>query len=162
MPTGMLCFCLILRPPSRILSQLSGATPTSSHKSLRQFIGSGVKEGEKPKYFLVFGLKVLLMAKSMALPCFFSHSAYTSFMSTTCSSYNGAGQLKRNRLWPCRAATSAAARALIPALPMLSTVTSVLFLSPHSLTYFSLNHLSKAGTKCTHWRIFRLFLALAP
>src|SRR5262245_55369275 len=45
---------------------------------------------------------------------------------------------------------------------MLSTVTSVLFLSPHSLTYFSLNHLSKAGTKCTHWRIFRLFLALAP
>src|SRR4029077_14696696 len=39
---------------------------------------------------------------------------------------------------------------------------SVLFFSPHSLMYFSLNHLSYAGTKCTHWRIFKLFLAIAP
>src|SRR5215471_16773494 len=46
-------------------------------------------------------------------------------------------------------------------MPMLSTVTSVLFLSPHSLTYFSLNHLSKAGTKCTHWIILRVFLPAA-
>ena len=71
----MLCFCLILRPPSRILSQLSGMTPTSSHRSLRQFIGSGVNDGEKPKYFFVFGLYVLLIARSMGLPYFFSHSA---------------------------------------------------------------------------------------
>src|SRR4029077_5705672 len=43
--------------------------------------------------------------------------------------------------------------------PMLSTVTAVLFFSPHSLMYFSLNHLSKAGTKCTHWMILRVFFA---
>src|SRR2546428_5966656 len=83
-------------------------------------------------------------------------------MSTVCSSKLGGGQLKRKRSWPFWAETSAAARALSPARPMLSTVTSVSFFWPHSLTYVSLNHLSKAGTKCTHWRIFRLFLALAP
>src|SRR5215467_1715999 len=83
-------------------------------------------------------------------------------MSTTCSSYAGGGQLNRNRSWPFWADTSAAARALSPATPMLSTVTSMLFFSPHSLMYFSLNHLSKAGTKCTHWMILRVFFALAP
>src|ERR1700756_1662066 len=44
---------------------------------------------------------------------------------------------------------------------MLSTVTAVLFFSPHSLMYLSLNHLSKAGTKCTHWMILRVFFAAA-
>ena len=35
MPTGMLCFCLILPPPTRMSSQVSGTMPTSSHRSLR-------------------------------------------------------------------------------------------------------------------------------
>ena len=43
--------------------------------SIVKEIGSGVNEGEKPKYFLVFGLYVLLIARSMGLPYFFSHSA---------------------------------------------------------------------------------------
>jgi len=63
-------------------------------------------------------------------------------MSTVCSSNDGGGQLKRSRSWPFWAETSAVARGLIPAMPMLSTVTSVSFFSPHSLTSFLLNHSS--------------------
>src|SRR5215468_9042289 len=37
----------------------------------------------------------------------------------------------------------------------------MLFFCPHSLTYFSLNHLSYAGTKCAHWIIFKVFFAEA-
>jgi hypothetical protein len=43
---------------------------------------------------------------------------------------------------PLPADTSALARALIWASPMLSTITSVSFFAPHSLTYFLLNHSS--------------------
>src|SRR6266513_2650383 len=80
-------------------------------------------------------------------------------MSTVCSSTVGGGQLNRNRSWPFWAEISAEARALRPAMPMLSTVTSVSFLSPHSLAYFLLNHSSYAGTKWTHWRIRSFFRA---
>ena len=65
-----------------------------------------------------------------------------SFIGTTCCSKAGGGQLNWRMSWPFPAATSALARALICASPMLSTITSVSFFAPHSLTYFLLNHSS--------------------
>src|SRR5215510_1537062 len=56
--------------------------------------------------------------------------------------------------------TSAPARALIAVTAIVSTVTSVSFFSPHSLTYLSMNHLSKAGTKWLHRQILRVLEAL--
>src|SRR5215831_14987364 len=40
---------------------------------------------------------------------------------------------------------------------MFSTMTLVLFFSPHSLTNVSLNQVSYPGTKCFHCRIFSVF-----
>ena len=69
--------------------------------------------------------------------------------------------MKRKRSCPFCAEISAEARGLIPAMPMLSTVTSVSFFLPHSTAYFLLNHSSYAGTKWTHWRIRSFFAAWA-
>src|SRR3970282_1253226 len=77
----------------------------------------------------------------------------------SCSSNDGGGQLNMNRSCPFWAETSAAPRALIPARPMLSTITSVSFFCPHSTAYFLLNHSSYAGTKWTQLRIFSVFFA---
>jgi len=46
------------------------------------------------------------------------------------------------RSWPFLADTSAAAVGLMAGMPTLSTITSVSFFSPHSFTYWPLNHLS--------------------
>src|SRR5436309_1893068 len=63
------------------------------------------------------------------------------------------------RSWPFFAETSAAAVGLMAGMPMLSTVTSVSFFSPHSLMYWPLNHLSYPGTKWFHWTMRSVFLA---
>src|SRR5215475_12998728 len=44
---------------------------------------------------------------------------------------------------------------------MLSTITSVSLFLPHSFVYSLLNHLSYAGTKWLHCRIFSALAALA-
>ena len=64
-----------------------------------------------------------------------------------------------NRSWPFCADTSAAARELIAGMPTWSTITSVSFFSPHCLVYVLSNHLSYAGTKWLHWRIFKVRVA---
>src|SRR5262249_16038020 len=74
-PTGMPVLSLIFFPPTRMSSQVSGFIPISLQRSDRELIGSGTHLSEKAKYFLVFGLYVLLMARSIGLPCFFSHSS---------------------------------------------------------------------------------------
>src|SRR5512146_2297681 len=40
---------------------------------------------------------------------------------------------------------------------MWSTITRVLFFSPHFFVYSLLNHLSYPGTKWLHWMILRVF-----
>jgi hypothetical protein len=82
------------------------------------------------------------MQRSIGLPSFFSSSWYTSFIGTTCCSKAGGGQLNWTMSCPFPAATSALARALICASPMLSTITSVSFFAPHSFVYFLLNQSS--------------------
>ena len=60
----------------------------------------------------------------------------------TCFSYAAGGDRNMKRSWPFRAATSAAARALISPIAMWSTITSVSCFSPHSLVKTPSNHLS--------------------
>src|SRR6516225_802612 len=57
-PTGVWYSCLIFLPALRTSSQVIGplGSPTWEKRSSRQLTGSGVKDGEKAKYFLVLGL----------------------------------------------------------------------------------------------------------
>ncbi len=61
------------------------------------------------------------------------------------------------RSWPFFAETSEAALAERSTRLMLSTITFVLFFWPHSLVKVLLNHVSQAGTKWLHCRIFSVF-----
>src|SRR5215472_15868927 len=61
------------------------------------------------------------------------------------------------RSWPFCAETSEAARVARSTRLILSTTTFVLFFCPHSLVKLPLNHVSKAGTKWLHCRIFSVF-----
>src|SRR5258708_21360547 len=66
-----------------------------------------------------------------------------------------------NRSWPLRAATSAAASALIFSTGMWSTPALVSCCLPHSAASSPSNHWSNSGTKWAHFAILRVFGLLA-
>src|SRR5713101_1153515 len=63
--------------------------------------------------------------------------------------------------WPFCAEISEAALVLSSVRLILSTITLVLFFSPHCLVKVLLNHVSQAGTKWLHWQIFKVFCCAA-
>src|SRR5581483_1869510 len=78
-----------------------------------------------------------------------------SFSGSTCGWNDAGGDRNWNRSWPLCAATSELAVAYRSALLMWSTVTLTSFFSPHCFVQVLSNHVSYAGTKWAHWRIFR-------